>query len=67
MQVASADPLPALFATELPVGPISTEAADAIARLLWTEAERDDADRDEDVDRPVQPPIPRVPRHPTTG
>ena len=34
--------LPELFAeTPIPAGPISTEAADAIALLLWTAAESD--------------------------
>jgi hypothetical protein len=35
--------LPELFTeTPIPAGPISTEAADAIARLLWEAAEGDD-------------------------
>ena len=53
--------LPELFAEmPVPAGPISTEAADAIARLLWSQAERDDANQEEDTDRAVQPPIPRI-------
>ena len=62
--IAASAQLPELFAdTPIPAGPISTEAADAIARLLWTQAERDDAHQEEDADRAaVLPPISRVRR-----
>ena len=36
MPVAPADALPAIFSDPPPVGPITDQAADAIARLLWT-------------------------------
>lgn len=49
MMIASSESLPGLFAeSEVPTGPITTEAADVLAAILWEAAGQCDGAQDDD-------------------